>query len=247
MEFQESTSLNGGTELKNFVLSLLLLVCFSVNADEANVEKTAEVKKVEIAFSDCTEQIEENLLNSIKSNKTHDQLVYDLKQIDSKTFRLLARLTLLDQAQLFSFLDSLNNDAFKLIFFWNRQVVASDNLGLILKIVFLKNKAFHKLVDEKEMSLIIYNLSPLLVRCDPEMVKYYTNKEFYNKISDEYFATGFDTDYVKDTQHILALVLFYDKTLQKPLPITTDYLKKLFGTLPKDLQTHLIETNLVSS
>lgn len=214
-------------------------------------------KPVKIQCSDKTIEYDEQILQvlgsdvikyQIAQNKYWNGSSFELKNnatislsIDSKGLALIVAIAQKDYIEAFSFIDSLDEQAFQLLCLY-ANALKPINIGGFLKYKMLKNPKLQKVAKASED--LITNFIAAQSRAGYNNITY-----SYETYASKYLNANYPYNYhecTTDSIHaLIALVHFYQETMKKPLPINTDHLKKIFNAQPHDIQQILVNKNLV--
>ncbi len=205
----------------------------------------------------CTDRIieyeDQELLNVLKSNavmiefgKRSPEEALKLP-IDSKGFAFMMVLAAKTDARLFTFIDALDEQTFRLVSFY-AQLLQEKRISNLLKYKMIKNPQLQKLAempDEVMKEFIAHKYLNWNGRYDT-LANKYLNKELNNSgISSNYFGL-YDSSTADSRRAFFVLIDFYQETLKKPLPLNTAHLKDIFNAQPTDIQQTLLNKNLIT-
>jgi hypothetical protein len=169
-----------------------------------------------------------------------------LPLIDAKTFAFMVKLAKKDDAALFNFIDSLDQQAFRLICFYT-QVIEENRIAEFLKYKMLKDPELQKIAETRKdiIEAFIRYKSWIRPNDGSGMLENISIKYLGKEISNYSYNDGYNQANYQ-IFGLLALVHLYHETLKKPLPINTDHLIKMFNAQTHEIKQTLLTKNLVT-
>lgn len=167
--------------------------------------------------------------------------------IDSKGLEFMVALASKDDAQAFAFIDSLDEQTFRLVSFYT-QVLKEHRISDLLKYKMIKNPKLQQLAEmpNRIMKNFVGNRyqswNQNQQRSDT-LAEKYLGKEIDNRNFQNYIHNNATTDSIFPA---LILIDFYQETMKKPLPLNTDHLNEIFNAQPYDIQQAWLNKNLVT-
>jgi hypothetical protein len=166
--------------------------------------------------------------------------------IDSKGLAFMLSLASKTDAQIFNFIDSLDDQTFRLVSFYT-QLLKEERIANLLKYKMLKNPKLQQLAeltDDRIKGFIAgkygRDWNNALQRQETLFNKYIDSNRNENYQYDSSKDVKIDSVYA-----LLVLIDFYQETLKKPLSLDTGHLKNLFYAQSADTQQILLNKNLV--
>ena len=225
--------------MTKFLLPLLLASFSIASAQLVTVECSdgqAQFELADLRASKCLRIIQSEFMNPNSQVKN-----LFLKGIDTKSLGLFIKLSKLNDAKVFAFIDSLDPDAFRLIDYYAKYLRLYHELDSLFKYKYLKeyslqdaNRQIIDFVDSKYFA-----------------VKFVDGKWQQINLFGAYFGPQFasftfpQNSITNDYRAFFALIDFYQTVMKKPLKITTDHLKFIFNSLDSAIQNQLIKKQLV--
>lgn len=164
--------------------------------------------------------------------------------IDSTGFAFMVFLEAKTDAQIFTLIDLLDEQTFKLLCLYT-QMLKEKRISNLLKYKMIKNPTLQKLAEMPDD--VMQNFVSSNLHCHWDY-----NQKKYVILSEKYLGTplplpidcypAFTTDSI---YAFLVLINFYQETLNKPLPLNTEHLKNLFNVQPYEIQQTLLNKKLV--
>lgn len=231
------------------VLSIsLLALSLQFFAEPVNIElkdKTVQYDSEELKVLKNSEIEWEIKRNSIWNGKEYvpnpaKSTTIKFPYIDSKAFGFIMQVAKKDAAAIFKFIDSLDDQAFKLLSYY-AQMTKSQKLSEALKLKMLKEPRFKAIAQVKEDFIRNFMYTKVWINDEngrgEHITTKYLNKEFFND-------PRFDKN--DGILHLLVLIHFYQEHMKQPLSLTTDHLKKVFNEQPDNIKQTLVNKNLVT-
>lgn len=222
------------------------------------IAASMHAKPVKIQLSDKTIQYDDQALEPLKSRVVDEEKMrnqywtgtsYEFNEnaiiklpIDSAGFAFMSALVTKTDAQIFSFIDSLDEQAFRLISFYT-QLLKMREISDLLKYKMIKEPKLVKLAEVGEGVIENFINSKFSLRWNEQSQRTETLVSKYFNDNSNYYRTDFAR--IDGQYALLALIDFYQEQLKKSLPINTDNLKNIFNTQPYNVQQILINKNLV--
>ena len=200
-------------------------------------------KPIKIQCSDTLLSYDDQTLKILKSNTIESEISknqywngnqYILNDnvtiklpIDSKGFTFMMFLAAKTNEQIFNFIDSLDEQTFRLVSFYT-QILKETRISDLLKYKMIKNPMLQQLAEMPDNVIqdFVFRKSYL---------QYNYKTEHQDTLFDKYLNKRVDNDCINYNKCVadaayafLVLIDFYQETLKKPLPLNTDHLKNLF-------------------
>ena len=198
----------------------------------------------EFALSDLRESKCLRITQSALSRDPLQITACSLPDIDTRSLALFIKLSKLDDSKIFTFIDSLKPDEFKVFDYYAKYLCVYHEFDALFKIKYLKeyglqdaNKDMRDFVDKRYFIFKIVNI--------PESnISRWQNTNLFEHYCGSDFAS-FTNSITNDGRAFFALIDFYQETMKKALPITTDHLKDVFNSLDPLIQDQLLKKQLV--
>lgn len=167
--------------------------------------------------------------------------------IDSKGFAFMLTLASKTDEQIFNFIDSLDDQTFRLISFYT-QLLKERRISDLLKYKILKNTKLRQLAELADSNIKAFIAGKYGMDWNNTLQRQETlfNKYIDSNKNENYRYVSSENVKIDSIHALLVLIDFYQETLKKPLPLDTDHLKNLFYSQPSDIQQKLLNTNLIT-
>ena len=220
---------------------------------------------IKVQFSDCTKNIELAKLDQFESTQLSSLFPFihkiwpkKLKTLDSNMFKLLTKLSKLDNAMLFDFCVALPQDQLKLLHFTLNECKIENKLHLAVNMAFLKkdSAAFTDLFNAQSFAQnYLYDYFNGEVWKAKAPVNHH-NSVLYNialELHEDAFYSkyyGINSDlwrmYSNTLYKFTTLMHYHDQVLKKPLAVDTQELKDTFMNFDAQVQNHLVDNKFVA-
>lgn len=169
----------------------------------------------------------------------HDGVRLKVPYITSQGLALMIKLSEKSDEQAFAFINSLNDQAFKLLCIYANGM-EERRIAELLGYKILLNPALATIAEVDQIRIDSFADNKAWKLLDELMpYDYYNHQESQNK-------RKFLFDMTIEGKYFVALVHFYKEKLKKPLIVNTDRLKQLYQAIPDELKKMLIDKNLIA-
>lgn len=201
----------------------------------------------ELVMVECSDGQAQFLLSDLlKSKCLRITKPFSLPGIDAKSLGLFIKLSKLNDAKIFAFIDSLSPDEFRVFDYYAKYLRVYHELDALFKYKCLKEYGIQN-GDTALADFVTAKFAGIeFVEDENSGIGTWQHRDLFAKYLTELLVYSIITNpRVNEARAFFVLLDFYQQTIKKPMPINADYLKKVFASFDADIQNHLIQKNLV--